>query len=58
MPEPDPEVKYNDHILSISKRDDKALAGGSSLTAEIIAMNRKFKFGLNDSGLMYQGLRE
>ena len=23
--------------------------------AEIIAMNRKFKFGLNDSGLMYQG---
>jgi len=26
--------------------------------AEIIAMNRKFKFGLNDSGLMYQGVRE
>ncbi len=25
--------------------------------AEIIAMNRKFKFGLNDSGLMYQGVR-
>jgi rhamnogalacturonyl hydrolase YesR len=25
--------------------------------AEIIAMNRKFKFGLNDSGLMYQGAR-
>ena len=23
--------------------------------AEIIAMNKKFKFGLNDSGLMYQG---
>lgn len=23
--------------------------------AEIIALNRKFKFGLNDSGLMYQG---
>ena len=26
--------------------------------AEIIAMNRKFKFGLNDSALMYQGVRE
>jgi len=26
--------------------------------AEIIAMNRKFRFGLNDSGLMYQGVRE
>ncbi|MRV71737.1 glycoside hydrolase family 88 protein [Duganella sp. FT92W] len=26
--------------------------------AEIIAMNRKFKFGLNDSGLMYQGVRQ
>ncbi|MDL2356461.1 MAG: glycoside hydrolase family 88 protein [Pseudomonadota bacterium] len=26
--------------------------------AEIIAMNRKFKFGLNDSGLMYQGARQ
>ena len=26
--------------------------------AEIIAMNRKFKFGLNDSALMYQGARE
>jgi len=25
--------------------------------AEIIEMNRKFKFGLNDSGLMYQGVR-
>lgn len=25
--------------------------------AEIIAMNRKFKFGLNDSALMYQGTR-
>jgi unsaturated rhamnogalacturonyl hydrolase len=25
--------------------------------AEIIAMNKKFKFGLNDSGLMYQGAR-
>ena len=25
--------------------------------AEIIALNRKFKFGLNDSGLMYQGVR-
>ncbi|TFW29299.1 glycoside hydrolase family 88 protein [Duganella callida] len=25
--------------------------------AEIIAMNRKYKFGLNDSGLMYQGPR-
>ena len=25
--------------------------------AEIIEMNKKFKFGLNDSGLMYQGLR-
>jgi unsaturated rhamnogalacturonyl hydrolase len=25
--------------------------------AEIIAMNRKFRFGLNDSGLMYQGVR-
>ena len=25
--------------------------------AEIIDMNRKFKFGLNDSGLMYQGVR-
>nr|WP_307736014.1 glycoside hydrolase family 88 protein [Massilia pinisoli] len=26
--------------------------------AEIIAMNRKFKFGLNDSALMYQGVRD
>ena len=26
--------------------------------AEIIAMNRRFRFGLNDSGLMYQGARE
>jgi len=26
--------------------------------AEIIAMNRKFKFGLNDSALMYQSVRE
>jgi hypothetical protein len=26
--------------------------------AEIIAMNRKFRFGLNDSALMYQGVRE
>ena len=25
--------------------------------AEIIEMNKKYKFGLNDSGLMYQGLR-
>lgn len=25
--------------------------------AEIITMNKKFKFGLNDSGLMYQGVR-
>jgi rhamnogalacturonyl hydrolase YesR len=25
--------------------------------AEIIEMNRKFKFGLNDSGLMFQGVR-
>lgn len=25
--------------------------------AEIIEMNRKYKFGLNDSGLMYQGVR-
>lgn len=25
--------------------------------AEIIEMNKKFKFGLNDSGLMYQGVR-
>lgn len=26
--------------------------------AEIIEMNRKFRFGLNDSGLMYQGVRQ
>jgi len=26
--------------------------------AEIIAMNRKYRFGLNDSGLMYQGVRD
>jgi rhamnogalacturonyl hydrolase YesR len=26
--------------------------------AEIIAMNRKFKFGVNDSALMYQGVRD
>lgn len=26
--------------------------------AEIIEMNKKFKFGLNDSGLMYQGVRQ
>ena len=26
--------------------------------AEIIAMNRRFKFGLNDSALMYQGARD
>lgn len=26
--------------------------------AEIIAMNRRFKFGMNDSALMYQGVRE
>ncbi|KQV90218.1 glycosyl hydrolase family 88 [Massilia sp. Root351] len=26
--------------------------------AEIIEMNKKFKFGLNDSGLMYQGARQ
>jgi len=26
--------------------------------AEIIEMNRKFRFGLNDSGLMYQGVRK
>jgi unsaturated rhamnogalacturonyl hydrolase len=25
--------------------------------AEVIEMNKKFKFGLNDSGLMYQGVR-
>jgi rhamnogalacturonyl hydrolase YesR len=25
--------------------------------AEIIEMNKKYKFGLNDSGLMYQGVR-
>jgi len=25
--------------------------------AEIIEMNKKFRFGLNDSGLMYQGVR-
>jgi unsaturated rhamnogalacturonyl hydrolase len=26
--------------------------------AEIIEMNKKFRFGLNDSGLMYQGVRQ
>ncbi|WP_322405148.1 glycoside hydrolase family 88/105 protein [Massilia luteola] len=26
--------------------------------AEIIALNRKFKFGMNDSALMYQGVRD
>lgn len=26
--------------------------------AEIIEMNKKYKFGLNDSGLMYQGVRQ